>query len=129
MTVPEDRRLRTAIAIFDAVMRQSQFAGPDRDGIDVILEAGDETFQVIRVTYTTNSVDARVHGGIESIRQGPSVKVGTTLRLVRPEDAAAPIQMEIGDTAEPFEASNARVRLQRILMDEAGKSLRAQLGR
>lgn len=132
MSGGDDRRLRIAIAQFDAVMRQSQMCGPEKDAIDVFVEpSDDEASQVIKVTYTTNSVVAWAHiqRGESSIRQGPSAKASTTIRLIRPDDPEAVVQMEIAGKTEPFDASEARVKIERILMDEAGKAIKADLGR
>ncbi len=131
MSGGDDRRLRIAIAQFDAVMRQSQMSGPEKDAIDVVLEApGDDGSQSIKVTYIANGVVAKIdRDGRESVRQAPSVKVGTTIRLVCLEDPAAAVQMEIAGKKEPFDASDARVRIERLLMDEVGKAIKAELGR
>lgn len=125
MTGGDDRRLQTAVAQFSAVMLQSQMAGPQRDAIDVQVNAANaDGSQSIRVTYTTTSVIGTMDRGTgeASVRQGSSVKVDATIRLVCPENPAEAVQMEIAGKLQPFDPSDARLALQRILMDEARRA-------
>lgn len=131
MSAHDDPKLRTAIAQFAAVMQQSPYAGDDRDLIDVHVEPMADGSALFRVTYTTSSVVAEMNTatGASSVRQGASVKVSAMLRVFASADPTDAIQMEIDGSTEPFDPTTARKKVERILADEAGRRLRAELGR